>query len=113
MSIDETDFDDLVGRRIRSLRVEQGMSQKELASRAGLSRVSVSNIEVGRHSLRVSRLYRFAKALSCEASELLPDVSIPDLGTDRLVGSSLGDDDGLGMLQRTRGVNEVGEASNE
>jgi transcriptional regulator with XRE-family HTH domain len=48
------------------------MTQAELASKAGLSRGQLANIEVGRTDMPIKTLQRIAVALDCSAKELLP-----------------------------------------
>lgn len=62
-----------LGATIRSKRDSAGMSQDVLASKVGLSRTSVTNIERGRQSVLVHQLYLFAEALGVEPAALLPD----------------------------------------
>lgn len=63
-----------IGRRIRSLRIERGMSQVVLADHSQLSRVNYSRIERGKADVKVSTLARIAKALGVRLAELLRDV---------------------------------------
>lgn len=60
-----------VGRQIRALREEAGLSQDALASAAGLSRVFVGSIERGEHAATVDTLGKLARALAVEPHELL------------------------------------------
>ncbi|MGP6159646.1 MAG: helix-turn-helix transcriptional regulator [Vulcanimicrobiaceae bacterium] len=65
---------DLTGRaaaRIRAAREAAGMSQGQLAARAGLSRPSLANIEAGRQSITLKRLAAIASALHKPCSELI------------------------------------------
>ena len=57
---------------LKSLREKAGVSQQELASRAGLSWSLVAQIEQGKKlDLRVSTLLRLAEVLGIEPAELL------------------------------------------
>ncbi|MFT4148582.1 MAG: cupin domain-containing protein [Paracoccaceae bacterium] len=62
-----------VGRRLRALRLEAGLSLAELAARAGLSLGALSQIERGVSSLRVRTIWPLAAALGIEASELIDE----------------------------------------
>lgn len=62
----------LFGLRLRDLRRARGISQEELASVAGLDRTYVSSCERGKRNIGVINIYRLAKALGVNASELLP-----------------------------------------
>ena len=54
-----------IGERIRQLRKQQGVSQVELAEKAGLSQPHIVRIEQGRYSVGLDTLQAIAKALGC------------------------------------------------
>ena len=54
-----------MGERIRQLRTERGISQVELAEKAGLIQPHVVRIEQGRYSVGLDTLQAIAKALGC------------------------------------------------
>ena len=64
----------LIGETIRRRRDGVGMSQSALGSRIGLSRASVTNIELGRQAVSVHHLYEIADAFGVSVSDLLPEV---------------------------------------
>jgi len=55
-----------IGERVRTYRVEKGFTQKQLASKAGISKSQVSQIELGSSGASVSSLYRISEALGIE-----------------------------------------------
>src|SRR5215210_2659904 len=59
-----------VGKAIRTLRKEKGLSLRELSRRAGLSTSFLSMVERGRSSLALTSLNNVAKALDTELPEL-------------------------------------------
>src|SRR5262245_16909640 len=63
----------LVGRRVRALRLERGLSLAELATRAGISIGALSQIERGMSSLRVRVIWPLAAALEVEPSALVAE----------------------------------------
>jgi transcriptional regulator with XRE-family HTH domain len=63
-----------VGRTLKSLRVHQGLSMRELAARAGVSQPFLSKVENGLSHPSVGTLYRLADALRVPAQDLLPAV---------------------------------------
>ena len=71
-----------IGARIRSRRKELRLTQETLASRLGLSRASLANIETGRQSVLVHRLYPIAQVLSLSVADLLPPLPTPPTTTD-------------------------------
>lgn len=60
-----------LGRKIRETRVKEGYSQEELASRCGLHRTYISDIERGERNVSVENIEKIARALKTEPNELL------------------------------------------
>jgi transcriptional regulator with XRE-family HTH domain len=60
-----------LGRAIRELRRGVGISQEDLADRAGLHRTYVGGIERGERNVSFANLLRVANALGIRPSELL------------------------------------------
>jgi len=73
--VDEADI--RVGRRVRSLRLEKGLSLADLASKAGISIGALSQIERGMSSLRVRVIWPLAAALDVEPSALIAEGNEP------------------------------------
>ncbi|WP_071658864.1 helix-turn-helix transcriptional regulator [Duganella sp. HH101] len=61
-----------VGSAIRGARDAAGLTQSELASTVGVSRTSLTNIELGRQRLLVDQLVEIAMALQVSVPDLLP-----------------------------------------
>jgi len=59
------------GMRLRELRLSAGLSQEELASRAGLDRTYISSCERGRRNLSLTSIFRIALGLKIAPAELL------------------------------------------
>lgn len=66
------DFVQDFGERVRELRLGQGLSQEDLADRAGLHRTAVSFIERAQRSATLETVARLASALGVEPAELMP-----------------------------------------
>ncbi len=60
-----------LGRRIRSLREKQGLTQQQLADLADISRMHVSQLENGNREAGLRVLKALAESLSTTASQLL------------------------------------------
>lgn len=52
-----------IGRRIAALRVEQGLTQMELANKCGLSQTHITRAENGMHSIRLDTIAAIVSAL--------------------------------------------------
>lgn len=82
------------GRNLKDFRGKAHLTQSELAERVGLSRTSVTNIEVGRQKIPLHLLYTLAASLGVEPALLLPrkenlSVRYPELGSlTELIGES-------------------------
>jgi transcriptional regulator with XRE-family HTH domain len=61
----------IVGRNVRRLREEAGLSQEKLALEAELDRTYVSGVERGVRNPTVTVVARIAKALNIEPNKLL------------------------------------------
>ena len=67
-------YDDL-GKRIRSLRKKQGMTQEQLANGTGMSPSFIGHIERGTRKVSLDTLTDIAKILGVSGSELMLDKS--------------------------------------
>jgi len=57
--------------RLRTLRESRGITQAELAKKAGVSRAYLSRLEMGLHDPPLSRLRKLAAALRVKVADLL------------------------------------------
>ncbi|HEX7880792.1 MAG TPA: XRE family transcriptional regulator [Candidatus Eisenbacteria bacterium] len=60
-----------LGRRIRQIRIEKGLTLKQIEARVGISATHVSEVERGRTSPTVGALARIAEALGVRPSHLI------------------------------------------
>jgi transcriptional regulator with XRE-family HTH domain len=70
------EYDEVVrrfGGRLRQARAGRGMTQADLADRAGVSEAYVGRLERGRAAPGIDLVARLAKALGLPAADLLPD----------------------------------------
>ena len=71
MTQDNGELDGLVRKRIRALRVAQGWSLEELATRARVSQSTLSRIENGQRRLALDQLVVLARALDTSLDQLV------------------------------------------
>ena len=62
---------DVLARNVRRLRASTGMSQEELAARAGLHRTYISSVERGQRNVSIENIFALARALGCEPQALV------------------------------------------
>ena len=62
-----------LGRRIRTLRIERGLSQEALALESGLSRNMLIQVEWGKRGLLTERLGDIAEVLGVTPGDLLSE----------------------------------------
>ncbi|MEU3271244.1 helix-turn-helix transcriptional regulator [Saccharomonospora sp. NPDC006951] len=89
MTQDDADVDSLVRKRIRALRVAQGWSLDELATRARLSPSSLSRIENGRRRLALDQLVTIARALDTSLDQLV-ETDTDDVITNPMIDGAHG-----------------------
>lgn len=59
------------GQNVRKLRVEQGLSQEQLADHAGLHRTYIGMIERAEKNITLCNIEKIAKALGVSARDLI------------------------------------------
>ena len=63
----------MLGKRIRNIRRTSGTTQENLASRAGIGRITLGRIERGEQSPRYETLLAIAGGLACSVQSLIVD----------------------------------------
>lgn len=87
-----TEFYVQFGLRVKNARVSADLSQAELATKLGIARSSVANIESGRQRLPLHQLPLIARVLALSIDELVSDFDVDGRDVVRPVVS-----DGLDM----------------
>lgn len=62
------------GTRVRTIRVGQGLSQEQLADRAGLHRTYIGMVERAEKNLSLNNIEKIAEALGISVSELMESI---------------------------------------
>lgn len=63
------------GERLRYWRLVRGMTQRDLADRAGTTHAAISHIEAGKRQPRPSMILKLAEALGVKPEELLRGIT--------------------------------------
>ncbi|MEZ4856865.1 MAG: helix-turn-helix transcriptional regulator [Gelidibacter sp.] len=64
------DIKNKIGKRIRELRNDKGVSQKDLAYNSDLDRSYIASVENGQRNISIVNLEKIAKALNVSLSNL-------------------------------------------
>ncbi|MFE5030116.1 helix-turn-helix domain-containing protein [Streptomyces sp. NPDC056656] len=89
MTQNDGELDSLVRKRIRALRVAQGWSLEELATRADVSQSTLSRIENGQRRLALDQLVTLARALDTSLDRLVESAS-DDVITSPMIDAAHG-----------------------
>ena len=68
-----SDIDKYVGERLRSQRIQHGLSQQALGEMVGITFQQIQKYEKAANRIAASRLYQFAAILQCPLSGFFPD----------------------------------------
>ncbi|MDR0773449.1 MAG: helix-turn-helix domain-containing protein [Wolbachia pipientis] len=63
-----------LGKKIKQLRLDRGLTQTELGKRIGVSYRQIQKYENGSNHILASRLYDLAKALSIDVADFFTDM---------------------------------------
>ena len=70
----------MLGQNLRRTRVATGLSQEELADRAGLHRTYISSVERGERNVSLETIFLLAQALGVEPADLVTAASESEAG---------------------------------
>lgn len=104
-----------IGGRLRGVRAKRGLSQRDLAARAGLTNGAISLIEQNKSSPSVSSLKRLLDAIPMTMSEFFSEVEDDGVakyfyGADEFIELSP-QDIGLGATANRVSLRQLGDAS--
>ena len=60
-----------IGQRLRSTRLDRGLSQEDLSFESGIAVANISDIELGKKDIRISTFIQLIEALDVSADEIL------------------------------------------
>ena len=63
----------ILGKRVKFLRMEKGISQTHMAEMIGLSQTNLSNMESGRTAITIQNLFKMREILGCNMADFFVD----------------------------------------
>lgn len=63
-----------LGTRIKSLRLETGLSQEKFALKIGMDRTYFASVEAGKRNISIINISKIASGLNISISELLKEI---------------------------------------
>jgi len=63
----------VLGRRVKALRVNKGITQTKMAEMLGLSQTNLSNMESGRTAITTQNLFKMQGILNCKMADFFVD----------------------------------------
>lgn len=63
-----------IGKRIRELRTQTGLSQEKFALKIGMDRTYFASVELGKRNISIINLEKIANGLNVSLSELFKDI---------------------------------------
>ena len=63
----------LLGRRVKFMRMDKGISQTKMAEMLGLSQTNLSNMESGRTTITTQNLFKMKDILNCKIADFFVD----------------------------------------
>ncbi len=87
MAIQKGPFYEALGENVSRLRQAANLTQQHLATKVGLTRTSITNIEKGRQPVQAHVLMALARALKTSVTELLPKAPENDADNPVLPGN--------------------------
>jgi transcriptional regulator with XRE-family HTH domain len=67
-------FEEVVGRVLRSIRTDRGLSQERLGNESGSGRTYASQLERGERGPTLKALFRFARTLGVPPSDIVREI---------------------------------------
>ena len=64
---------ELVGRRIKFLRIGKNVTQTSMAEQIGMSQTNLSNLETGRTAITLANLFKIKEVLGCKMRDFFVD----------------------------------------
>ena len=103
----------VLSRRVKMIRLAQGVSQTKMAEVIGTSQTNLSNMEAGRTAITIQNLFKIQKVLGCKMADFFVDFDgeaedASDKNKESVSKSSLELEDALNILKLLKAVDVKG-----
>ena len=103
----------VLSRRVKMIRLAQGVSQTKMAEVIGTSQTNLSNMEAGRTAITIQNLFKIQKVLGCKMADFFVDFDgeveeATDKNEESVQKSSLELEDALNILKLLKKVDVKG-----
>jgi transcriptional regulator with XRE-family HTH domain len=103
----------VLSRRVKMIRLAQGVSQTKMAEVIGTSQTNLSNMEAGRTAITIQNLFKIQKVLGCKMADFFVDFDgeaeeASDKNKESIQKSSLELEDALNILKLLKAVDVKG-----
>lgn len=105
-----------IGQRLRSTRLDRGLSQEDLSFESGVAVANISDIELGKKDIRISTFIHLIEALGVSADEILranvPQVNVLLQKEFATVLSDCSADELTSIIELVKNIKKTWRASN-
>ena len=99
----------ILGKRVKFLRMERGISQTHMAGMLGLSQTNLSNMESGRTAITIQNLFKIQKVLGCKMTDFFVDFDGEEpKKEEKIEGKEIELEDALTLLKLLKSMNIKG-----
>ena len=100
----------VLGRKVKFLRMEKGISQTDMAEAIGLSQTNLSNMESGRTAITTQNLFKMREVLGCKMKDFFSDFDneVSDKQENSNAKSTIELEDALNILRLLKNVDVKG-----
>ena len=105
-----------IGQRLRSTRLDRGLSQEDLSFESGVAVANISDIELGKKDIRISTFIHLIEALGVSADEILranvPQVNVLLQKEFATILSDCSADELTSIIELVKNIKKTWRASN-
>ena len=99
----------VLSRRIKKIRLAQGVSQTDMAKAIGVSQTNLSNMEAGRTAITIQNLFKIQKVLNCKMKDFFVDFDSEEVVNGKQgVTSGIELEDAINILKLLKAVDVKG-----